>query len=174
MKATIDEIKIEHLSDENAEPVEVPGNARMGVRAVATVRVHLDSIPEGHVLIQTLSTGGLWGIEVADPLDGPDKAFLGEVEVEQLEEMREILAAFGLRGAGEDEPQEGNARRAMFGGRGVDVGSPDRGGNDDRTDAGDTIANVLHWLDSIGDEEPLSILDTARNHYEAEKIDEAA
>lgn len=97
MKAVVDDVKIEHLADEDAEPVEVPGNARMGVRAVATVRVHLDSIPEGHALIQTISTGGLWGIEVADPLDGPDKAFIGEVEQEQLSELRELLAAFGLR-----------------------------------------------------------------------------
>lgn len=66
-----------------------------------------------------------------------------------------------------------NERRAEFGGKAVDVGTPDRGQNDDRTDAGDTIGNVLHWLASTGDEDPLSILVTGRDHYEAELAEAA-
>jgi hypothetical protein len=59
-------------------------------------------------------------------------------------------------------------RAAAFGGRAVEVGSPDRGQNDDRTDAIDTITNVLHWLGSRGEGDPAACLSSAAAHYFAE------
>ncbi|HET7588673.1 MAG TPA: hypothetical protein VFK14_00595 [Solirubrobacterales bacterium] len=59
-------------------------------------------------------------------------------------------------------------RAAAFGGRAVEVGTPDRGTNDDRTDAIDAIANVLHWLDSRGEPDPAACLSIAATHYFAE------
>lgn len=59
--------------------------------------------------------------------------------------------------------------RAAFGGAAVDVGTPDRGGNDDRTDAVDVIANVLHWLADVKPEfDARPTLDAALTHYLAE------
>lgn len=72
------------------------------------------------------------------------------------------------------EPEEGNARRAMFGGRAVDAGSVDRGKSDDRTDAIDTVANVLHWLQGIGEDDPAAILNSAASHFFAETEGEAS
>lgn len=63
-------------------------------------------------------------------------------------------------------------RSAQFGKAAVDAGTPDRGKNDERTDAIDTVANVLHHLDSVGEEDPASILASAVTHYYAEKAGE--
>ncbi|HEY2333625.1 MAG TPA: hypothetical protein VGH58_01285 [Solirubrobacterales bacterium] len=60
-------------------------------------------------------------------------------------------------------------RSAQFGKAVVDVGTPDRGQNDERTDAIDAVANVLHYLDSVGEEDPTAILASAVTHYYAEK-----
>lgn len=55
--------------------------------------------------------------------------------------------AVPARGEWEDLLEsERNERRAQFGRAAVYVGTPDRGQNDDRTDAIDTIANVLHFF----------------------------
>lgn len=60
-------------------------------------------------------------------------------------------------------------RSAEFGRAAVDAGTPDRGQNDDRTDATDAVANILHYLQSIGEEEPADILSSAATHFFAEK-----
>src|SRR4029077_18596245 len=60
-----------------------------------------------------------------------------------------------------------NEARAEFGRAAVDVGTPDRGQNDDRTDAVDTIANILHWLARL-DLDPRACLEAATRHFEAE------
>lgn len=39
-----------------------------------------------------------------------------------------------------------NMQRAQYGANAVQMGTPDRGQNDDHTDAVDTIANILHFL----------------------------
>jgi hypothetical protein len=59
-------------------------------------------------------------------------------------------------------------RASAFGGQAVEAGSPDCGQNDDRTDAIDTIANILHWLDSRGEPDPAACLPSAATHYFAE------
>ncbi len=55
-----------------------------GVRAMAKVQL-------GSTLIQTLESGGLWGIE-----SDSDKGYFQEVEDEQLEELRFELQACGF------------------------------------------------------------------------------
>jgi hypothetical protein len=71
--------------------------------------------------------------------------------------------------AGDPSGEAGTPERAAaFGGRAVEVGSPDRGQNDDRTDAIDTVANVLHWLGSRGEDDPAACLSSAATHYFAE------
>lgn len=60
-----------------------------------------------------------------------------------------------------------NEARAEFGRAAVDLGTPDRGLNDDRTDAVDAIANILHWIHGIG-VDPHSALQSATRHFEAE------
>jgi hypothetical protein len=60
-----------------------------------------------------------------------------------------------------------NAVKAEFGRAAVDVGSVDRGLNDNRTDAVDAIANIMLWLDQLRiDPEP--VLDSAARHFYAE------
>ena len=58
---------------------------------------------------------------------------------------------------------------ARHGKAAIDAGTPDRGRNDERTDATSTVTNVLHYLDGIGEEDPASILASAATHYFAEK-----
>lgn len=60
-------------------------------------------------------------------------------------------------------------RCAQFGKAAVDAGTPDRGQDDERTNAIDAVANVLHHLDSLGEEDPPAILASAVTHYYAEK-----
>lgn len=61
-----------------------------------------------------------------------------------------------------------NAARSEFGRAAVDVGTPDRGPNDESTDAVDTVANVMHWLHQQGIE-PAPVLRLAGRHFEAER-----
>lgn len=60
-----------------------------------------------------------------------------------------------------------NAVRAQFGRAAVDLGTPDRGLNDERTDAVDAVANIMHWLHGLGID-PTDALDSARRHFLAE------
>lgn len=60
-----------------------------------------------------------------------------------------------------------NAVRAEFGRAAVDVGTPDRGLNDDCTDAADAIANVLHWIHGLG-ADPRDALRSAARHFDSE------
>ena len=61
-----------------------------------------------------------------------------------------------------------NERRAAFGKRALDAGTPDRGDDGERTDAIDTVANVLHHLRSVGEPEPAAMLSSAAAHFYAE------
>jgi hypothetical protein len=64
---------------------------------------------------------------------------------------------------------EGNALRAALGKRAVDAGTPDREGDgSNRTDAIDTVANVLHYLASVGEDEPAGMLSSAAAHFYVE------
>lgn len=72
---------------------------------------------------------------------------------------------------------EQRARRVLHGGAAVRAGTPDYGqnGNDGAgraTDAGDAIANVLHWLRDAGgaDEDIERALRMAFDHYAAEAL----
>jgi hypothetical protein len=60
-------------------------------------------------------------------------------------------------------------RRAAFGKAAVDAGTPDRGKNDNRTDAIDVVANILHWLRSIDEPDPAAILSSAATHFLVER-----
>ncbi len=53
---------------------------------------------------------------------------------------------------------------AQFGRAALDVGTPDRGENDERTDAVDAIANIMHWLAAL-EIDPASVLDSAARHF---------
>jgi len=58
--------------------------------------------------------------------------------------------------------------RAAYGGQAVDAGVPKR--DEDRTDAVDTIVNVLHWLArEEGDADAESVLDLALHHFVIER-----
>lgn len=56
---------------------------------------------------------------------------------------------------------------AEFGRAAVDVGTPDRGQGEDRTDAVDALANIMHWLRRLG-LDPADCVEAARRHFEAE------
>jgi hypothetical protein len=77
----------------------------------------------------------------------------------------------GARG----ESSYGNRRRwAVHGLSAIDAGTPDRGENDDEedgdlTDAIDTVANILHWLEHRGCIDPTQILPAAQRHFIAER-----
>jgi hypothetical protein len=59
----------------------------MGVRAEAEIL-----LPSGDAsIVQEITSGGLWGIE-----SDSDKTYLGEIETEQLSELREQLRAVGF------------------------------------------------------------------------------
>lgn len=60
-------------------------------------------------------------------------------------------------------------RSASFGRAAIDAGTPDRGQNDERTDATDAVTNILHYLATVGEEEPAAILSSAATHFFAEK-----
>lgn len=89
MQAVVDTVEIERIDD--AEGSAERGESCIGIRAKATVRVHLTSHPDGHALIVPITSGGLWGVEVAS-----DEAYIQEIEEEQRADLAEILAAFGL------------------------------------------------------------------------------
>jgi hypothetical protein len=60
-----------------------------GCRAVATVSYPIDS--HGNRRLQEFSSGGLWGIE-----SDSDTVYRKEVEREELADLKEHLAAFGI------------------------------------------------------------------------------
>lgn len=62
-------------------------------------------------------------------------------------------------------------RLAEFGRAAIDAGTPDRGADEERAEAIGAVANVLHYLDSIGEEDPEAILASAATHYFAERED---
>ncbi len=60
-------------------------------------------------------------------------------------------------------------RFADLGRAAVDAGVPNRSQADPRTEATVAITNVLHYLDSTGEEDPAAILSSAATHFFAEK-----
>jgi len=60
----------------------------LGCRAVAEVSYPVDS--NGNRRIETLTSGGLWGI------DEPSADYKAEIEREQLDDLRDHLIAFGI------------------------------------------------------------------------------
>lgn len=65
----------------------------IGIRATATVLVPMG----GMSVIQTIESGGLWGIDYdpASPGDERDP-YLASIETEQMDELRDILAALNV------------------------------------------------------------------------------
>jgi hypothetical protein len=57
-----------------------------------------------------------------------------------------------------------------FGRAAADAGTPDRGLDGLRSDAVDTIANVLHWVARSG-VEPRAVVESACRHFRAESHD---
>jgi hypothetical protein len=86
----------------------------------------------------------------------------------KLIEKRTTVPALTEPGERDREGEITNAARAEFGRAAVDVGTPDRGLNDDSTDAVDTVANVMHWLHEQGID-PALVLRSAARHFDAEK-----
>ena len=84
-------------------------------------------------------------------------------EVEKTTTVPDLAGASVRDAAGELS----NEARAEFGRAAVDLGTPDRGQNDDRTDAVDAVANVMHWLQAL-DLDPRACLEAATHHFEAE------
>lgn len=71
------------------EAQDQPANA-IGIRAEAELRIPL-STSEYPALCQTLTSGGLWGLDVNEPND-----YLNQVEQEQLDELRHVLHVLGF------------------------------------------------------------------------------
>jgi hypothetical protein len=85
----------------------------------------------------------------------------------KLAEKQTTVPALTRRAERDAEGNLTNAVRAEFGRAAVDLGTPDRGLNDDITDAVDTVANVMHWLHEQGID-PAPALESARRHFDAE------
>lgn len=64
-----------------------------------------------------------------------------------------------------------NKQRAAYGLAAMQAGSPDRGEQEERSDAIDAITNILHYLGSVGEDDPTAVLSSAASHYltESEK-----
>jgi hypothetical protein len=62
-----------------------------GVRAAAKVRWYDESAPDGHYLIETISTPGLWGVE-----SDAGEEYLDEIYREELTTLRDMLKAMGF------------------------------------------------------------------------------
>ncbi len=77
------------------------------------------------------------------------------------------VPACSQQGERDAEGKLTNAVRAQFGRAAVDVGTPDRGENDQRTDAVDAVANILHWLNDNGIDQ-ITVLESASGHFLAE------
>lgn len=60
-------------------------------------------------------------------------------------------------------------QRAQLGKAALHAGGLGRGRDDRRTDAIEVVANVLHYLESIGADDPAAMLSSAATHYFAEK-----
>jgi len=63
----------------------------MGIVADAEVSLSRNEKPDSGYLLQTISSGGLWGIE-----SDSDESYLQEIEQEQLMELRGQLHAVGF------------------------------------------------------------------------------
>lgn len=63
-----------------------------------------------------------------------------------------------------------NEDRARYGREAIAVGTPDFTGNDEHTNAVDTIANVLHAAALTDTEEAAAIIASAMNHYTCEVL----
>lgn len=66
-----------------------------------------------------------------------------------------------------------NKQRAAYGLAAMQAGSPDRGEQEERSDAIDAITNILHYLGSVGEDDPTAILSTAASHYLTESDKDA-
>jgi hypothetical protein len=62
-----------------------------------------------------------------------------------------------------------DSRNARLGKAALDVGARDRGRESNSDDAIDAIANILHYLESCGEEDPAALLASAVALYFAEK-----
>jgi hypothetical protein len=87
-----------------------------------------------------------------------------------MKEIKKTTTIPDLVGPGvrDGDGELSNEARAEFGRAAVDLGTPDRGLNDERTDAVDTLANVMHWLHEQGID-PGPVLQSACRHFDAEK-----
>jgi hypothetical protein len=85
----------------------------------------------------------------------------------KLIEKTTKVPACSLQSERDPEGNLTNAVRARFGRAAVDVGTPDRGKNDERTDAVDAVANILHWLNHNAID-PAAVLESASRHFLAE------
>lgn len=83
-----------------------------------------------------------------------------------IEKTTEVPAC-SLQSERDPEGNLTNTVRAQFGRAAVDVGTPDRGENDERTDAVDAVANILHWLND-GGIDPAAVLESSSGQFLAE------
>jgi hypothetical protein len=59
-------------------------------------------------------------------------------------------------------------QRAQLGKAALDAGTSSRRRDDERTDAIEVVANVLHYLESLGEDDPAALLASAATHFFAE------
>lgn len=89
IRVKVEAIDFQRVIDE--ESTQERNEACIGIRAVAELRFHLGSHPEGVYALATISTPGLWGVEA-----GSGESYLQEIEAEQRSELLEMLAALGV------------------------------------------------------------------------------
>jgi hypothetical protein len=111
------------------------------------------------------------GAEFCRSLEGEtiDRAVIG-FEVDESAKLIDKATEISSCSPQNERDAEGNltnAVRARFGRAALDVGTPDRGDNDERTDAVDAVANILHWLNHNGID-PAAVLESASGQFLAE------
>ena len=96
MKAIVKKVWIEQRPDTSYGGPESEDFERFMIRAVAELHLTIPSAPKGSVLVQEVSSAGLFGFEANIERTEADTHAIAEVEVEQREQLGEVLAVFGL------------------------------------------------------------------------------
>ena len=138
--------------------------------AIVPTEGHAYYLNEERKLVAVPLDGGyayVAGPEVSDPDDGSGevdwlRAFESDSEREAVSRIASTLRVL---------PDDATAPRGRvdYGKAAVETGTPEHDWESARSSATTTVTNVLHYLDSIGEDDPAAILSSAAAGYFAEK-----
>jgi hypothetical protein len=138
--------------------------------AIVPTEGHAYYLNEERKLVAVPLDGGyayVAGPEVSDPDDGSGevdwlRAFESDSEREAVSRIASTLRVL---------PDDATAPRGRvdYGKAAVETGTPEHDWGSARSSATTTVTNVLHYLDSIGEDDPAAILSSAAANYFAEK-----